>query len=50
VIGVGVYAADAVTHGAHWIQIGADKVLLKQRFEQLRGELAQAAALARSKL
>jgi 2-keto-3-deoxy-L-rhamnonate aldolase RhmA len=45
-----IYAADAVTHGAHWIQIGADKVLLKQRFEQLSDELEDAAKLARSKL
>lgn len=45
-----IYAADAVAHGAHWIQIGADKVLLKQRFEQLSGELAEAAELAKSKL
>ena len=44
------YCADAMAHGAHWIQMGADKVLLKQRFEQLYEELADAADAARAKM
>eukprot|EP01050_Picozoa_sp_SAG11_P005612 SAG11_NODE_402_length_9751_cov_7.372047_7_plen_186_part_00 len=39
-----VFASDAVSHGASWIQIGADKVMLRQRFEQLTSELAGAFA------
>ena len=44
------YCADAMAHGAHWIQMGADKVLLKQRFEQLYEELADAADATRAKM
>ena len=35
------FASDAVGRGASWIQIGADKVMLRQRFEQLADEQSQ---------